>query len=99
MEGYPKPPAKGEPKVWTKCDWPYDNVFQPECWKYPVRRGWIFLYAYPDGKPHYVQSCGPNSEDSFGGCFYGMENIKSMGDAKAELIRQLKKSDTNRLGH
>jgi hypothetical protein len=73
------------PKGWKVCPWPFDpeHAKTVTCYSYKIARGTIYLQDaefYP-----FTVSCGPNSDRSFSGCFYGRDDVTSIYKAMVKI--------------
>ena len=77
---------------WQIVPWPHDSEYAKKvvCWLLPingfadyfgekVQKG---IYLIDEVHFHFTCSFGPNSEDSYSGCTFGHDEIKTLDDAK-----------------
>ncbi len=76
--------------TWTLVDWPYADGY-PKCWRMKICRGYIYLR---DEKHFpFTVACGHNSDRTYSGSHFSMDDIRTLDDAKLHLFRRDKNNE------
>lgn len=70
-------------KVWTKIQWPFNSEVKTETWVKSFGRGKVFLRNEKDFP--FTCSFGANSDLSYSGCFFEVEEVKTLEQAKSAI--------------
>jgi hypothetical protein len=74
-------------KSFEPCNWPFnDGAEYNPCERLKIRGGYIYFRPQSEHF-QFTVSCGPNSERSFSGCYFGHDGMTA-DKVRADLIRR-----------